>query len=102
MAHYPFRHSTYYTRDDVEFISELPPMNSEEDLLQELQTYGRNLSYPPTPARYSRQSRPLDPNPIPRTRKSLVSRVFMTKILKTKVKGSLETVKHTARRKFRR
>ncbi|KAE9406529.1 hypothetical protein BT96DRAFT_220693 [Gymnopus androsaceus JB14] len=53
MAHYPFRHSTYYTRDDVEFISELPPMNSEEDLMQELQTYGRDISSPVTTARRS-------------------------------------------------
>ncbi|KAF8878070.1 hypothetical protein BD779DRAFT_1474923 [Infundibulicybe gibba] len=32
---YPFRHSTYFTRDDNEFITELPPMNSEEDVIQE-------------------------------------------------------------------
>jgi len=33
---YPFNHSTYYTRrDDDPYTSELPPMNSEEDVLQE-------------------------------------------------------------------
>ncbi|KAF4603120.1 hypothetical protein AB1N83_004529 [Pleurotus pulmonarius] len=34
MSDYPYRHSTYYTRND-ELISELPPMNTQEDLLQE-------------------------------------------------------------------
>ncbi|PBK63253.1 hypothetical protein ARMSODRAFT_548117 [Armillaria solidipes] len=50
MSNYPFRHSTYYTRDDDEFISELPPMSSEEDVLQELQNYERQATpnvYPP-------------------------------------------------------
>ncbi|GLB39936.1 hypothetical protein LshimejAT787_0704460 [Lyophyllum shimeji] len=33
---YPFNHSTYYTRrDDDPYTSELPPMNSEEDFLQQ-------------------------------------------------------------------
>ncbi|RDB28177.1 hypothetical protein Hypma_001298 [Hypsizygus marmoreus] len=45
---YPFRHSTYYTRhyEEEDFTSELPPMNSEEDVLQEHlmnhRQYGRN------------------------------------------------------------
>ncbi|KAK0220924.1 hypothetical protein EDD85DRAFT_960460 [Armillaria nabsnona] len=50
MSNYPFRHSTYYTRDDDEFISELPPMSTEEDILQELQNYERQATpnvYPP-------------------------------------------------------
>ncbi|KAK0205429.1 hypothetical protein DFS33DRAFT_1383334 [Desarmillaria ectypa] len=50
MSNYPFRHSTYYTRDEDEFISELPPMSTEEDILQELQNYERQATtnmYPP-------------------------------------------------------
>ncbi|KAG7442869.1 uncharacterized protein BT62DRAFT_361498 [Guyanagaster necrorhizus] len=46
MSNYPFRHSTYYTRDEDEFISELPPMSSEEDILQELQIYHRRQASP--------------------------------------------------------
>ncbi|KAK0223934.1 hypothetical protein IW262DRAFT_1492845 [Armillaria fumosa] len=59
MSNYPFRHSTYYTRDDDEFISELPPMNTEEDLLQELQNYepqaAPNVHPPHGRRRYTRR-----------------------------------------------
>ncbi|EDR10538.1 uncharacterized protein LACBIDRAFT_325234 [Laccaria bicolor S238N-H82] len=37
MSRYPYRHSTYFTRSDaLETSSELPPMNSREDILQDL------------------------------------------------------------------
>ncbi|THV05709.1 hypothetical protein K435DRAFT_789979 [Dendrothele bispora CBS 962.96] len=72
MAQYPFRHSTYYTRqEDLEFVSELPPMNSQEDVLQELQAYHPayqrrgtvyNPLYPPPPPSFGPV---LDPSPSP-------------------------------------
>ncbi|KAF8810345.1 hypothetical protein BYT27DRAFT_6497647 [Phlegmacium glaucopus] len=38
MSHYryPFRHSTYFTNTDHIWTSELPPMNSTEDILQDM------------------------------------------------------------------
>ncbi|KAF9022402.1 hypothetical protein BDZ89DRAFT_1196066 [Hymenopellis radicata] len=53
---YPYRHSTYYTRDEDEYVSELPylvpqllskPMSSEEDILQDMQTYERHATFLP-------------------------------------------------------
>ncbi|KAF8065276.1 hypothetical protein FPV67DRAFT_176912 [Lyophyllum atratum] len=41
---YPFNHSTYYTRRDNDpYTSELPPMNSEEDVLQDHSMNHRNF-----------------------------------------------------------
>ncbi|KAF6741105.1 hypothetical protein DFP72DRAFT_1085067 [Ephemerocybe angulata] len=34
MFQYPYSHSTYFTRSETEYTSELPPMNSFEDILQ--------------------------------------------------------------------
>ncbi|KAK7460833.1 hypothetical protein VKT23_008762 [Stygiomarasmius scandens] len=87
MAQYPFRHSTYYTRDDLEFISELPPMNSQEDMLQELQTYHRRgtLYDPPSPS----FGPYLDPSPPPL--RNRITRIF--KKLKNKFRNGLKKLR---------
>ncbi|KAJ3489738.1 hypothetical protein NLJ89_g11499 [Agrocybe chaxingu] len=53
MAQYPYRHSTYFTGRDPTYTSELPPMNSTEDILQEIFMRDRNTVYIASP-RYRR------------------------------------------------
>uniref|UniRef100_A0A8H7XS58 Uncharacterized protein n=1 Tax=Psilocybe cubensis TaxID=181762 RepID=A0A8H7XS58_PSICU len=45
MSQYPFRHSTYFTGGDPVHTSELPPMNSTEDILQDIFMRDRNTVY---------------------------------------------------------
>ncbi|PPQ92229.1 hypothetical protein CVT25_009003 [Psilocybe cyanescens] len=45
MSQYPFRHSTYFTGRDPVYTSELPPMNSTEDILQDIFMRDRNTVY---------------------------------------------------------
>ncbi|KAK0194469.1 hypothetical protein F5146DRAFT_1135220 [Armillaria mellea] len=88
MSNYPFRHSTYYTRDDDEFISELPPMNTEEDLLQELQNY-------------EHQARP-DVRP-PHRRRQYTGRAYRTRLevafqrLRRKLQNGIKVITATLR-----
>ncbi|KIM41482.1 hypothetical protein M413DRAFT_27823 [Hebeloma cylindrosporum] len=48
-SHYPLRHSTYFTGEDRVYTSELPPMNSMEDLLQEIFMRNRSPDYVAVP-----------------------------------------------------
>ncbi|KAF8186398.1 hypothetical protein BJ912DRAFT_971675 [Pholiota molesta] len=45
MSTYPFRHSTYWTGGDAVNTSELPPMDSMEDILQDIFMRDRNTVY---------------------------------------------------------
>ncbi|KAF8964767.1 hypothetical protein BDZ97DRAFT_1918726 [Flammula alnicola] len=51
MSHYPFRHSTYFTGGDPVYTSELPPMNSMEDILQDIFMRDRNTVYVARPGK---------------------------------------------------
>ncbi|PPR03378.1 hypothetical protein CVT24_012503 [Panaeolus cyanescens] len=44
-THYPYRHSTYFTHVDSLYTSELPPMNSMEDILQDIFMRDRSTVY---------------------------------------------------------
>ncbi|KAF9485666.1 hypothetical protein BDN70DRAFT_870976 [Pholiota conissans] len=52
MSHYPFRHSTYWTGGDAVYTSELPPMNSMEDILQDIFMRDRSTIYVAKPAKF--------------------------------------------------
>ncbi|KAF4613184.1 hypothetical protein D9613_011124 [Agrocybe pediades] len=45
ISQYPYRHSTYFTGRDPIHTSELPPMNSTEDILQDIFMRDRNAIY---------------------------------------------------------
>ncbi|KJA25286.1 hypothetical protein HYPSUDRAFT_199819 [Hypholoma sublateritium FD-334 SS-4] len=51
MSHYPFRHSTYWTGGDPVYTSELPPMNSAEDILQDVFMRDRNTIHAARPGK---------------------------------------------------